>query len=449
MITYSIIKKSQLEGAHRIDAEYYQPQYLQTKEILLRQKTRQLLDVAAVTDGNHLTISEQFSDVGVRYLRGKDLNDFFISDTDPVYIPESAYEHLHRSYIFQKDVLVSIVGTVGLISLAVNDYDKLTGSCKIAILHTKRVDPWFLATFLSSRFGQDQIQRLVAGAVQTGIILQDLGVIRVPDFNEKAQSQIAEITQSAYKVQKQSKKLLIDAEKLLFAELALSQEEEKSNLSFTVSLKNIISAHRIDADYFQPKYERLIESLQKNNPKQLGEIVSMKKGFEPGSEAYQEEGKSFLRVSSFSTFGLTERVEKFLRDDLYQTLKKDYEPKMGEILLTKDGSPGVAYVLKEQVEGIISGGILRLKLKEKVDPEYLALCINSIVGKMQVERDAGGSIIAHWRPEQIKKMIIPILPPEKQKEIADHVRQSHEARKKAKGLLEEAKKKVEEMIEKS
>ncbi len=28
MATYSIIKLSQLEGAHRLDAEYYQPEYL-------------------------------------------------------------------------------------------------------------------------------------------------------------------------------------------------------------------------------------------------------------------------------------------------------------------------------------------------------------------------------------------------------------------------------------
>ena len=27
MITYSIIQKSQLEGAKRLDAEYYQPEY--------------------------------------------------------------------------------------------------------------------------------------------------------------------------------------------------------------------------------------------------------------------------------------------------------------------------------------------------------------------------------------------------------------------------------------
>lgn len=51
------------------------------------------------------------------------------------------------------------------------------------------------------------------------------------------------------------------------------------------------------------------------------------------------------------------------------------------------------------------------------------------------------------RPEQIKNIMTPILPNKIQQKIADLVRQSHEARKKAKELLEEAKRKVEQMIE--
>jgi hypothetical protein len=67
---------------------------------------------------------------------------------------------------------------------------------------------------------------------------------------------------------------------------------------------------------------------------------------------------------------------------------------------------------------------------------------------MQIERDAGGSIIAHWKPEQIKKLQIPILPDKTHQKIANLVRQSHEARRKAKELLEKAKKGVEDLIEK-
>jgi type I restriction enzyme S subunit len=51
---------------------------------------------------------------------------------------------------------------------------------------------------------------------------------------------------------------------------------------------------------------------------------------------------------------------------------------------------------------------------------------------MQIERDAGGSVIAHWKPEQIKKLKIPILSKTIQIKIADLVHKSHRACQKAK-----------------
>jgi len=72
--------------------------------------------------------------------------------------------------------------------------------------------------------------------------------------------------------------------------------------------------------------------------------------------------------------------------------------------------------------------------------------INSPIGQYQMERDTGGSVIVHWRPEQIKNICIPIIEKPTQQKIADLVRRSHEAHKKAKELLEEAKHKVEMMI---
>lgn len=225
--------------------------------------------------------------------------------------------------------------------------------------------------------------------------------------------------------------------------------EVEDNLSYIVNLSEVKSAHRADAEYFQPKYEKLIEKIKSKNARILGELVSMKKGIEPGSEIYQDEGKLFIRVSSLSKNGLEDKDQKYLSDELYQKLKKNYEPKVDEILLTKDATPGTAYVVKEPIEGIVSSGILRLKLKnEKVENEYLALCLNSVIGQMQAERDGGGSIITHWRPEQIKSILIPVLPKSTQQKIADLVQKSHETRSKAKQLLEQAKHKVEKLIEK-
>ena len=152
-------------------------------------------------------------------------------------------------------------------------------------------------------------------------------------------------------------------------------------------------------------------------------------------------------MSSVSKHGLIDKDQKYLSDELYQELKKNFEPKVGEILLTKDASPGIAYVLNEPIQGIISSGIMRLRIKEDIEAEYVALCINSIIGQMQIERDSGGSIISHWKPDQIKELQLPILSKPSQQKISDLIRKSHESRKKAKELLEEAKRKVEEEIE--
>src|SRR3989344_8406693 len=142
MINYSIIQKSQLEGAHRIDAEYYQPEYLKYSQLLNNFSLNSLSEIATITDGNHLSIAEQFVESGIRYLRGKDLQDFFISDADPIYIPENIYQKLKRSHIYYEDVLVSIVGTIGLVSVVLENIKKLTGNCKIAILHPKHQNAW-------------------------------------------------------------------------------------------------------------------------------------------------------------------------------------------------------------------------------------------------------------------------------------------------------------------
>jgi len=48
---------------------------------------------------------------------------------------------------------------------------------------------------------------------------------------------------------------------------------------------------------------------------------------------------------------------------------------------------------------------LRLRLKNSdINNEYLALVLNSIIVQLQIERDVGGSIINHWRPDQLEKI---------------------------------------------
>ncbi|MFA6397487.1 MAG: restriction endonuclease subunit S [Candidatus Paceibacterota bacterium] len=458
MTTYSIIKKSEIEGAYRLDPEYYQPEYLKLLQGIKNEQHSTLEEfgckIVSGPFGSSLK-SEAYLETGVPFLRISDLEDFFINDENLTYISEDDNNRLKQSQLKPFDLVLSKVGnTIGIVSSVPEDWHLCNISennigIKFTNKEIKAEDKLFLLTFLNSKLGFLQIQRCISGNAQPKINISDIAKLSVVIPKKESVHLVNEFVLSAKLNTNNAKLFYKQAESLLLKELGLEnfEKEIEKVLYNVVNFSEIDKFKRMDADYFQAKYEKISAVIRKNNGKCLGELVSLKKGFEPGSEAYQEEGKLFIRVSSLSKDGITDKDQKYLSEKTYEELKKNYQPKKGEILLTKDATPGIAYVLKEDLEGIVAGGVLRLKLKENIESEYLALCINCILGQMQVERDAGGSVIAHWKPEQVKNILIPILPKPIQQKISELVQKSHEARKKAKELLEEAKHKVEELIE--
>lgn len=453
MITYSIIKKSQLEGGLRLDAEYYQSEYLETEEKLSSIKTKTIdeLSESVVSFGAYsLTNYIEWQNSGVPYLNVQDIKDGYIDFSDVKFISEEVDEILKKSRVKEGQVIITMAGTIGEVAVAHKFPKKVNSNQATAKITLKKgISPYFLAAFLNCYYGKSQIMREIVSSVQPNIFLFQIKNFKVPVVSENKQKEIEKTYIEGLDELENSRNLYFQAEDLLLEELGLKDFEIKDDLSYIVNLFEVKSAHRADAEYFQPKYEKLISNIKNQNAKLLGDLVTMKKGIEPGSEAYQDEGKLFIRVSSLSKNGIENKDQKYLNEELYQKLRKNYEPKLREILLTKDATPGIAYVVKEPIEGIISSGILRLELKEKdIEKEYLTLCLNSIIGQMQSERDGGGSVITHWKPEQIKRILIPILPKPTQQKIAKLVQKSHESRKRAKQLLEEAKQKVEELIKK-
>ncbi|WP_324171141.1 hypothetical protein [Sulfurimonas sp.] len=66
---------------------------------------------------------------------------------------------------------------------------------------------------------------------------------------------------------------------------------------------------------------------------------------------------------------------------------------------------------------------------------------------MQSQRDAGGSIIKHWKPSEIGEVLIPIIDDIIQTKIEEKVKESFKLKEESKQLLEVAKRAVEIAIE--
>jgi len=67
-------------------------------------------------------------------------------------------------------------------------------------------------------------------------------------------------------------------------------------------------------------------------------------------------------------------------------------------------------------------------------PEVLLVLARSPILQMQLEKQCAGTIVTAVPKEGIKNVVIPILGKSTQEEIADLVRQSHQARKRQKNF---------------
>jgi hypothetical protein len=136
----SVIQKYELERTLRIDSEFYTKENLRIQDMITLNETATISDLTRVSDGNHMSISDKFTDNGIPYYRGQNIHKFFIEQSNPICIDEDTYNtsHMKRSHLKKGDVLLSIVGTIGGVSLVSKD-DPATCNCKLAILRPKKI----------------------------------------------------------------------------------------------------------------------------------------------------------------------------------------------------------------------------------------------------------------------------------------------------------------------
>ena len=445
----SVVKLSELNNESRVEAEYFSKENLKLLANLSNYGCIPILNVAnSVTDGIHTSIDyDENSSINLISAGSPKENVFDLSRS--VFISEKAHKENPRTALRKNDVVISTVGTIG--NCAVVDESILPANSDrhvgIVRLNVEKYSPYVLSTFLLSKYGRMQTLRESTGNVQLSLFLYKIRELLIPNFSDTFQSKIESIVKSAHAKLEESKSLYSQAEDLLLGELGLKDWQPKNTLHTTKKFSDFAQNGRLDAEYYQPKYDDLFEKLSCLNCKRLGKIVSIKKSFDPGSDAYQETGIPFIRVSDISKDGI-EKTELHLSPIDFDI--PELKPKKDTILFSKDGSIGIAYKVQSDLNVFTSGALLHLVTTDSsILPDYLTLVLNSVVVKLQAERDSNGAIIQHWKPSDIENVIIPILPEQIQKKIASLIQQSFECKAQSKQLLEDAKRMVESEIEKN
>lgn len=474
------LKESFIETG-RLDAEYYQPKYDDILHHIQAYKygSKNLAEICDIKEENFTPKD----DTTYKYVElaniGKYGNIIGCSQQKGEDLPSRA-----RRIVSKNDVVISsLEGSLDSCALVEEDYDGALCSTGFYVLKSSVLNSETLLVLFKSPLVKELMRKGCSGTILTAIGRQELERIPIPLIRQEIQDEIAQHVQSSISLRKESQQLLEYAkltvegaiqngggkiasdyyvlqEKsamelhiaiyVLLHEVGIISNDAKVKVSNVVcSCKKLsdsfLASGRLDAEYYQPKYDLLFEKLKGFPTATIKEIATIQKSIEPGSDAYQEEGIPFIRVANLSKFGLSNSDVKLDTTQFADTIR----PQKDTILLSKDGSVGIAYKMEETQDVITSSAILHLQLTTpNVLPDYLTLVLNSIVVKLQAERDAGGSIIQHWKPSEIEHVIIPILPMNEQQMITNKIKQSFKMREDAQDLLLQAKCIIETAIEK-
>ncbi|TAF47576.1 MAG: hypothetical protein EAZ64_00360, partial [Sphingobacteriales bacterium] len=425
----------------RIDDEFYLKKYLNAYHTIKSKPHKQIVNILEVlsdfsANGSYESIAANFTlldEEDYAYMvRSTDLekSDF---TTNVKYVSEHSYNFLEKSKLFGGEILINKIGNPGRVYMMPKLNKPVSLGMNLFMLRLSDKSNYkekYVWAFFNTEIGQNIIKRKVNGTAPLTIDKEAVRTLYLPLVSSDFQDIIDNTISNSETTLEKSKLAYLKAESILLGEVKFDSSQLNTE---AINIKNFKESFgkskRLDAEYYQIKYEQVIEKIITQRHDTLNSIVEISKSIEPGSNHYSdEEGLPFYRVSDYNKFGLSkpdkELTNSFVADnkDLIEKLK----PKKDTILFSKDGSVGTAYLLRNDLDGITSGAILHLQVKntKEILPEYLTLALNSKLVQMQAERDAGGSIILHWRKEEIEQVVVPIIDFKKQEQIAELVEES-------------------------
>lgn len=470
----SVLKLSEAQKDNekdRIDAEFFSKNFIVAYQKIKNMNYLPLYECLELLTDYHANGSYELLNSNVTLRDTKDYA-YMIRTTDlekmdfeneVKYISKHAYNFLSKTKIFGGEVVINKIGKPGASYFIPFLNKPISLGMNLFLLRTNnKLNSAFLYIFLNTNLGKTIIERKVNGAVPQTIDKEAIKSLPIPILPMPFQLEIEKMVKDSHKALEESKELYKKAEEMLYLELGLDPKNplqslidsktnnpiKSPNISIHTLKESFLKTGRLDSEYYQSKFSKNEAIIKSSTHKALSNIVHIKKSIEPGSSYYKESGIPFIRVSNLSKFGLGDS-EIFLnsRDFQHGELEKLYLKK-DSILLSKDGSVGIAYCVMQDMECVSSGAILHLSIQDStILPQYLTLVLNSLFVQLQAKRDCGGSIIEHWRIEEIEKVLIPILPLKIQKDIEELMVKSFELKNQVKQLLQTAKIKVEKQIE--
>jgi len=449
MALFNIINLHEIENRLRLEAEFYRPDYVECHKTIKSIPYLKLIRCSQkITDGTHFT--PKYTNIGVKFYSAVNVKEgYFAFDESYKFISQSEHQFIHtRCPVQSGDVLIRKVGVGPRWSCVVpDDLDEFSIFVSVALVRPKNgLLPEYLSTFINSRYGQIQLLRLNKGISQPDLHLEDIGELLVPEVSHEEQNIIAELVRNSQEKRETSKNLYLKAQHLLKSELGLDNLNFQKPVGYTARFSELEQSRRSDPQHYQPRFTQLLGHLADFPSKRIRDIRSYnRRGLQP---LYVLDGpinvvnSQHLGPQHIDYEGLQKTSEAAFAVSVEGHIQKN------DLLIYTTGAyVGRTNVYLSNKPALASNHVNILRLNPGIDTSYMALVFQSIIGQFQTQKHARGSAQAELYPADIDRFIVPLLDSPKQIAIGDLVRNSLEKKEESKRLLNQAKTRVEQLIE--
>ena len=436
---------SNLEFSARIDAEYYQKGYLKYEEKVencCACRMGEVSDFLIGPFGSAYDTDNYVDFSNYRYIRGQDVKPFFVQDNLSKFIAGHDYLRLQKYSLSAGDILVSVVGTLGNACIVRENETPAIFSCKSTAVIAKSINRFYLITYLNSKYGRKLLLRKERGAIQKGLNLDDLKSLTIPRFTESLYLQIETAIKAAFASVDESKKRYQIAETILHDILCVSKcaifektySEKKLSASFA-------SSGRLDAEYYQPKYEAIAQKLNTRET-----VLSLCNLYDKNFNPDEKQTYQYIELADVGQSGDIFDVDIQYGSDLPTRARRIV--KSGQIIVSSvEGSLQSCALITSEYDGALCSTGFYVLDSDSINSETLLVLFKSEPIQALMKQRCSGTILTAISKDELLSMPLPMIEENVQKEIAAKVQESFALRKQSKQLLEYAKQAVEMAIE--
>ena len=367
-------------------------------------------------------------------------------------ILSSDYDTL--KFVNPGDIVITKGGSIGFVGYVTK---RAYASRDLMFINSSQLEERervFLYLYLSTDFSFKQLIRSSSQCAQPHLTITLVKNFDIFLPNESLKDKCLSLYQEYSDKHIKSKHLYSEAEELLLKELGLKDWQPNNNPVNIKQLKeSFLASGRLDAEYYQSKYDEIEKIIKTHHYDILDNLcLLINHGMQP---PYIEDGT--MRVFSQKWIKDKEIDYSFIDDineprtsEDFAQLNPDYVCRKFDIVHYSVGANiGYCHTYLSDVPMMPGSFITLIRANEdKIDPIYLGVVLNSIIGRIQSEKRKSGTAQPYVYPKDIKEFLIPILPKPIQDTISAKIQESFALKAESKRLLEEAKIMVEKEIEK-